>query len=367
MYVALRDLRAARGRFALVGLVIALVALMTTLLSGLAAGLVDDGISGLRRLPLTHLALEPDSGGTFSRSTLTATNLEPWQHVEGVEASPIGVSFVNAKGPDGQTVSLALFGVAENSFLAPRPDARQALAGGPGLVLSHELAAQGLHVGDELTVAGSETRLPVLGFTYTGSYGHVDIAFTQLATWQQVFYGGEAHGRFSAVALRTTGGSDQVTSALARANRAAGTETLTKTEAYAGSPGYVGETQTMNLIRGFLLVISALVVGSFFTVWTVQRTRQIALLKALGASTSYVLRDALGQMAVVLVVATSVGAGLAGLGGLAIQGSDVPFRLQLVPVLGAVALLVVLGLGGCLVAVRRITRVDPAGALRLVD
>ena len=45
---AIRDLKAATGRFTLVGVVIALVALMGVLLSGLATGLVDDGISGLR-------------------------------------------------------------------------------------------------------------------------------------------------------------------------------------------------------------------------------------------------------------------------------------------------------------------------------
>ena len=84
MYVALRDLQAARGRFALVGLVIALVALMTTLLTGLAAGLVDDGVSGLRQLPMTQLAMEPSSGGTFSRSVLKEENLQPWQRVEGL-------------------------------------------------------------------------------------------------------------------------------------------------------------------------------------------------------------------------------------------------------------------------------------------
>ncbi|RNL60401.1 ABC transporter permease [Nocardioides marmoriginsengisoli] len=367
MYVALRDLRAARGRFALVGLVIALVAFMTTLLTGLAAGLVDDGISGLRQLPLTQLAMEPSSGGTFSRSVLTEENLAPWRAVDGVEASPIGVSFANAKDPRGKTVSIALLGVDEGSFLATRPEARDALAGPPGLVLSHELKEEGIEVGDELVVAGSDIRLPVLGFTYAGSYGHVDIAFTQLTTWQQVFYGDSARGRFSAVALRNEGGEEVPAATVARVDRAAGTETLTKTEAYAGSPGYSGETQTMSLIRGFLLVISALVVGAFFTVWTVQRTRQIALLKAIGASTSYVVRDALGQMAVVLVAATATGAALAWLLGLAISGTDVPFRLELMPVLGAVSLLFTLGLAGCLAAVRRITRVDPAGALRQVD
>jgi putative ABC transport system permease protein len=364
MYVALRDLRAARGRFALVGVVIALVALMTTLLSGLASGLVDDGISGLRQLPLTHLAMEPGSGGTFSRSVLTEKNLQPWENLSGVEASPVGVSFANAKDPEGQTVSLALFGVAENSFLAPRPEARAALSGPPGLVLSHDLEAAGIEVGDELTVAGSDVRLPVLGFTYTGSYGHVDIAFTQLATWQQLFYGDSARGRFSAIALHVPADAQ---GGLSGADRAAGTETLTKTAAYAGSPGYSGETQTMTLIRGFLLAISALIVGAFFTVWTIQRTRPIALLKALGASTAYVVRDSLGQMALVLVAATTLGAGLAALLGLAVERTDVPFRLGLGPVLGAIGLLIAVGLVGCLVAVRRITRVDPAGALRQVD
>ncbi|MBO9522376.1 MAG: FtsX-like permease family protein [Nocardioidaceae bacterium] len=362
MYVAIRDLRAARGRFALVGVVIALIALLSTLLSGLAAGLVDDGISGLRRMPLTHLAMEPDSGGTFSRSTLTLQNLTPWQNLPEVEASPLGVSFANAKRENGKTVSIALFGVPQDSFLATRKAAREALAGPDGLVLSSELRDEGIRVGDELTIAGSDIKLPVLGFTYTGSYGHVDIAFTQLNTWQHLYFGSDARGRVSAVALKV-----HDPSVLESMDATTGTETLTKEAAYAGSPGYTGETQTMNLIRGFLLVISALVVGAFFVVWTVQRTRQIALLKALGASTSYVVRDALGQMTIVLLAATAVGAGLGWLGGLAIQGGAVPFRLQAGPVLLAMALLVVLGLGGCLAAVRRITRVDPAGALRLVD
>jgi len=365
MYVALRDLRAARGRFALVGIVIGLVALMTTLLTGLAAGLVDDGISGLRQLPLTHLAFEPNANGTFSRSVLTDKNLAPWQDVSGVEASPIGVSFANAKDANGKTASIALFGVDRNSFLGNRPDARRALDGPPGLVLSDELRSSGIKVGDMLTIAGSEVKLPVLGFTYAGSYGHVDIAITQLATWQRLFYGDNAHGRFSAVALHVDDGvSDSTLSKVAKASE---TDVLTKKAAYAGSPGYSGETQTMTMIRGFLLVISALIVGAFFTVWTIQRRRQIALLKALGASTGYVVRDALGQMAIVLLAATAIGSGLAVALGAAISGTAVPFRLEAGPVLGAVSLLVVIGLLGCLAAVRRITSVDPAGALRQVD
>lgn len=357
MFLALRDLRVAKGRFALVGVVIGLLALMATLLSGLANGLVDDGISGLRRLPLTHLAFQPNADSSFSRSTLKPENLAPWENVDGVEASPIGMSFVNARRANASTIDVALFGVEPDSFLVPDEQARQALAGPPGIVLAHEFEGEGIKVGDVLTVVGLDQQLPVLGFTYAGSYGHVGIGFTALTEWQTILYGDNARDRFSAIAIRAN--SDAPVSKLATESD---TTVQTKTGAYQGSPGYAGETQTMSLIRTFLVVISALVVGAFFTVWTVQRTRQIGLLKAMGASTGYVIRDALGQIAIVLVIATALGVA-AGIALGQFVGDTVPFRLSAGSILTSAALLVGLGLVGCLVAIRRITGVDPAVAL----
>ncbi len=361
MFLAWRDLRVARGRFVLVGVVISLVALLTTLLSGLASGLVDDGISGLRGLPLTDLALQPGAQHSFSRSSLTPTNLQPWTDAAGadgssLEVAPLGVSFFNARTSDGNTVDFALFGTPPDSFLAPDDRARAALAGPPGLVLSEELRKDGLKEGDELTVVGPDVTLPILGFTYGGSYGHVDLAFSSLEVWQNLVYGPSANGRFSAIAIRSD--DPTVIDSFDQIDAAADTATETKDAAYAGSPGYAAETATMSLITGFLLLISALIVGAFFTVWTIQRTRQIGLLKALGASNIYVLRDALGQLAVVLVAATGVGVAVAvGLGQLV--GSGVPFSLQAGPVLTSAGTLVVLGMIGSLVAIRRVTSVDP--------
>jgi putative ABC transport system permease protein len=361
MYVAWRDLWVARGRFALVGVVIGLVSLMTTLLSGLADGLVDDGISGLRRLPVTDLVFQQGAKSTFSRSTLTPRDLATWQGREGVAASALGVSFVNAKREHGPTLDVALFGVPADSFLLSRPEARAALSGPPGIVLSDEFATTGIKVGDVLTIVGVDRPLPVLGFTYAGSYGHVAIGFTRLDTWQDLLFSGNANGRFSAIALRGA------RSAVDAVPAPEGTQVVTKDEAYAGSPGYTGETSTMTMIRAFLLLISALIVGSFFTVWTMQRSRQIALLKALGASGTYVVRDAIGQMGVVLVVAAGAG-GLAGAGlGALIERTEVPFRLDATSVLEALALLILLGVAGCVAGVRRVTSVDPAGALRSAD
>lgn len=360
MFFALRDLRRSWRRFVLVGTVVALVAVLSTALTALADGLVQDGTSGLRGLPMTHLAFEPNSKAVFSRSTLQQPALDTWQQTPGVKSSPLGVSFVNAAPVQagGTSLDLALFGVPADSFLVERDDARAALAGPPGLVLSSELEAKGVAIGDQYRLAGSDLVLPVLGFTYAGSYGHVPIGFTSLSTWQSVAYGTDPHGRFSAIALDVPAHTD-----IAAVDAAAGTETITKQAAYAGSPGYSAETATMTLIRGFLLVISALIVGAFFTVLTVQRTRQIALLKAMGASTGYVLRDGVGQMALIVVGATAAGTVVGTAIVALLQGGSTPVQLNVSSVVSAGVILAVAGLVGSLVPFRRITTVEPIIAL----
>ncbi|MCO5315101.1 MAG: ABC transporter permease [Solirubrobacterales bacterium] len=365
MFLALRELRRSWRRFVLVALVVALVAVLSTVLTGLANGLVTDNISGLRALPLTHLAFSPGSDATFSRSTLGPKALHSWQQEAGVEASPIGVSFVNAASAgDGPSIDLALFGVAPDSFLYREahnaPDREETGAGRPlhGLVLSHELQEEGVKVGDRYRLGGSGTSLPVIGFTFAGTYGHAPIAYTDLDIWRQSVFGSDAEGRYSAIALQLPSGFD-----IGAADRRAGTDTVSKAEAYQGSPGFTAETTTMTLIRSFLLVISALIVGAFFTILTIQRTRQIGLLKAIGASSAYVLRDGIGQITTVVVIATVAGT-LIGAGIIALLGSGaVPVELAVGGMVRTALLLIVAGVAGSLFAFRRVTRVEPAIAL----
>lgn len=357
MFLAMRDLRRGSRRFLLLGVVVALVALLSTILTGLSTGLVSDGISGLRALPFDHLALQEGSQATFSRSILHPEDLTRLERVEGTEATPIGAGFVNAAAVDGgPSLDLALFGVAPDSFLVTRQDARHALNGQPGLILGRELEQDGVQVGDRYRVGGSELELPVLGFTFAGTYGHAPIAFVSLDTWREIQYGDVNDQRFSAIALRTSRPS-------AISEAAPDLQVLTKSQAYAGSPGFTAETTTMTLIRSFLLVISALVIGAFFTVLTVQRTGQIGLLKAMGASNGYVLRDGIGQMTVLVSVATIVGVATGCMVVGVLSRGAAPVELDVRAMVTVAGLLIAAGVIGSLVAFRRITKVEPAVAL----
>lgn len=356
MFLALRDLRRGGRRFVLLGVVVALIGLLSTVLSALATGLVTDGISGLRALPVDRLAFEAGAEATFSRSTIAPEALDAFAET-GADVSPLGASFANAASTHGgPSLDLALFGVEADSFLVTRDDARAALAGEPGLVLAEELEDEGVEVGDRYTLGASGVELPVLGFTFAGTYGHAPIAFVSLETWQRIQYGDDAEGRFSAVAL--AGGSD-----LDRVGDDLGLDVLTKSQAYAGSPGYTAETATMTMIRGFLLVISAVVIGAFFTVLTLQRTRQIGLLKAMGATNGYITRDSVGQMTILVAAATAVGVAV-GIGVVTLLGrGDAPVELDARAIATVALSLVVAGVLGSLFAVRRITQVEPAIAL----
>ena len=113
---------------------------------------------------------------------------------------------------------------------------------------------------------------------------------------------------------------------------------------------------------GMLFGISALVVGAFFTVWTMQRTGDVAVLKALGASTPSLLKDALGQSLAVLIAGVGGGILLTTGLGLAIAGV-LPFVVSWYTTALPAALLIILGLAGAAFALRSVTKADALTAL----
>lgn len=160
MFLALRELRFARGRFVLMGAVVSLIAVLMVLLSGLSEGLVNDGVSGLKKLPVTSFAFQqhvsPDAA--FTRSLVDPATVETWRGRPGVEeATAFGNALANAKSDRGVDIDLALFGVEPRSWLAPHATNGAELSGEDGILLSETARESGVAVGDVLTIAPAGT------------------------------------------------------------------------------------------------------------------------------------------------------------------------------------------------------------------
>lgn len=348
MFVAIRDLRFAKGRFALMGAVVTLITLLVVLLSGLTAGLGRGNTSAITDLSADHLVFSAPAAGqqlSFTDSSISSRVQAEWAKVPGVEsADPISIAMSRISS-GARTSGVAVFAVTAGSELAPAVAA--------GLVVLTTKAAKALDAvaGDRIELAGR----PVTVAAVTGSdeFSHAPLVWASQADRPA---SGLPAGATSVLALHTT------SSGLAQADQQLGTVTVTPGDSLSAIGSYTSENGSLQLMRLLLFAISALVIGAFFTVWTVQRSGEIAILKAVGAGTGYLLRDALGQALILLLIGTITGTLLAaGIGALA--GSAVPFVLNLSTLLLPAAVMILLGLAGAAVSLRRVTTVDPLTAL----
>ncbi|QNE75177.1 FtsX-like permease family protein [Streptomyces finlayi] len=355
MFVAWRDLGFAKGRFALMGTVIVLITVLVGLLSGLTAGLGKQNVSAITGLPADHLVLSAPADGqklSFADSQVTPGQWNGWAKAPGVTgAQPLGITTTKAAA-GGRTAALSAFGVPAGSSLAPQG----ALIAEGHAVLSETAAKDlGVRTGSPLTLAGR--TLTVAAVAGDASFSHTPIVWTSLADWQQVSPATRNGEHATVIALTTTAGAD-----LSATDKQLATKTLTRDDSLSAIGSYTSENGSLQLMRGFLFAISALVIGAFFTVWTIQRSGDVAVLKALGASTGYLLRDALAQAVVLLVLGTALGTAIAAGVGAAV-GSTVPFVLDAPTVLFPAAVMIALGALGAALSIRRITSVDPLTAL----
>lgn len=345
MFVALRDLRAARGRFLLITLVVTMVALLVTFLSGLTAGLAHQNISAIQALQTDSVVFaDTGSGASFDSSTLGSDQVQIWRAAGGT-VDPIGISRTRATNNGAAATQVALFGVEGTPF-----GNRTATESGQVILSSAAAKDLGAHAGD--TVALGAGNFTVQGVTGDDWYAHTPVVWMTLSDWQTLNPRSGA-----ATILAVSGVSD-----MSAVNSAAHTTTTSSKGSLSAMSSYKAENGSLTLMTAMLFAISALVIGAFFTVWTVQRTPDIATLKALGATTGSLVRDALGQAFVVLLAGVGIGLGGTVLAGLFI-GDAMPFVLTLSTTLFPAAALILLGLLGAAFALRFLATTDPLTAL----
>ncbi|ROP63203.1 putative ABC transport system permease protein [Curtobacterium sp. PhB130] len=361
MFVAWRDLRHARGRFVLIAAVVALITLLVGFLAGLTGGLAAQNVSAVLGLPGSRLVLQQPSSGqpSFSESTVNADTVAAWRATGGVDGVvPIGIVQGRAQGVEtssaatGTPVGVALFGLPHDaprsavSDLAPARDDQVGLSAGAAEDL-------GVSAGGHVTITGSTYRVASVGVD--AWYSHTPVVAMTPNAW--------------AAADQRLGGDGEATVLAVRGDPdwdAAADRTHTAADAPLLSLGaletFKSEVGSLALMIAMLFGVSALVVGAFFTVWTMQRAGDVAVLKALGASTGSLVRDALGQALVVLV--TGIGVGMLAVVGLgALAGGALPFLLSPLTTLVPALAMAVLGLAGAAVALRTVTATDPLTAL----
>lgn len=362
VFVGWRDALFAKGRFVLIGATVTLMTLLLVMLTGLTAGLGQQNTDALNKMGADHFVFaptEPTDRASFTDSTITSSITDSYAGAEGTNtATPIGIS--TGRASKQGAASLTVLATPEGSDLLHQAvPLLQGQAPSDGHIalpsdIAEEIKAQ---PGDTIDFSG--TTLTVSGITGPTYYSHTSAGWVTTSTWQTITHHRITEGPDAVVGtvLALTGTSTPTDLA-----PATGTTITNLAGAYQALPAYSSENRSLTMMQGFLYAISALVIISFLTIWTIQRTRDIAVMRALGASRSFIARDALAQAALILALGTATGA-LTGWGLGALAATSVPFNLTPLTVLGPSTGVWLIGMGGALIALRRATSVDPLLAL----
>lgn len=393
MFLALRDIVSARGRFSLISFVVGLITVLLVMLTGLTGGLAKHNTSALEALAPERYVFTSD-GPSFQESQVTTSDVQEWQELVDDDSQVIPLGTAQTRLEAGSAMGVAVLGLpagtkvpapvvsgagaagteiagvtaagaapeADSAASQEQQEAQEAVVAEDGIVVSHEIVAEaGVQPGETVEIGGVEQ--PVSAVVADEHYSHQPVVWASTQVWQQI---SRAHddvvGTVLAVdtrdrhagALRDTEWQD--------AENQTGDSAATVEESFSGLAAYQSEQASLQLIQVLLYAISALVTVAFLSVWTIQRSRDLSVLRALGASPGYVWKDALGQAAVVVGIGVVLGAGVGWAAGVWAGGS-VPFDLQWTTIVVPAVGIWVLGMCGALVATRRVKKIDPASAL----
>ena len=345
--ITLQDLRFRARQFVIAVIGAGLVFAMTLLLAGLAAGFKVEVNQTVDGMGAQSWVLASGSVGRIAAlSPVPESALSVVGNSAGVtKAEPLIVVPQAAQIVGHPAESLNLIGYQPGQSL-----------GGPGEAVSgHPVLASGQAVVDARLKLGVGSRFTVSGLSFQvvgvvtdrTLLGGVPNAYITIGDAQDVIYGGRP--LIGAVLITGTPRS-----------LPAGYQLFSNAQIESASLAQLSSAvSSISNSRAFMWVIAALIVAALVYVTALERTRDFAVLKAVGASTRLLFAGLAAQAVIVALAAAVIAAVLSNfMTGIFAQPVDIPGSAFIILPLSAL----VVGLLASLAALRRAASVDPAAA-----
>jgi ABC-type antimicrobial peptide transport system permease subunit len=304
-----------------------------------------------------------------SSAVMPAKVADEIRDIDGVrDAAPLLRGFVTAANPDASlpAVTLLVMGYrAPGGLGGPLRLARGRHVSSAGEVVIDRAAAYRLHVdvGDALTLNGR--AMNVVGVSANTNLMATQFAFVDATDAERL---GGLVDRASFVAVRLHPGADGGAVRRAIEHRFVGVDVYDRETFVANNVAEVGAgfRPMQILVSAIGLTAAAMLVALLVQGTVDDRKRDIAVLFALGASTSSIARAVVSRTIVLVVMGTMFGAiGARGLGA-AVDAwlPTVPMAMRLSDVLFATVMIAAAALMACAVPLFRLRRIDPVEAFR---
>lgn len=358
MFLALRELKHAKLRYFLIGLIMVLIAWLVLFVTGLANGLANDNGAAISSNQATYYVLQKDSDNRLTRSNLTRTETdEITQQVGKSDSTNLGVQMGTVTPPvKDKKTDITYFGIDKNSFMKPEITEGIAPQTKNEVIADISLKESGYKLKSEIKDSATGNVFQITAFTKNNTFSHSPVIFVGWDAWELIHQTNQAaQGEYTAVALN-------VSESKAESLSLGKLELASSKEVLQGIPGYSEEQGSLLMMIAFLFVIAAFVLAAFFYVITIQKINQFGVLKAVGARTAYLGRSIVSQVVFLSVVSLLIGNGLT-FGLAAILPASMPFTLSPLLAIGCSVLFLAVAVAGSMLSLYRVAKVDALEAI----
>ena len=342
MGLALKEMKRNKGRFLIVGSIVFLISFLTFMISGLANGLPQDNAALIKNMPKGHFYMMKDAEGTQNLSRIPEETIDQVlkKNKDAVTMS-IQMGFLNDQDDKQHGVA---FVTTSTSDLFPEVKTGE-------VVVDESLKEEGLKIGDSLTNNQFEGELIVKGFVEGEKYSHAPAAFIsqqdyghmyRIRTQQTIFNPGE------------------------QIDVPKDLEAFTAKDLLQGIASYKAEQMSLNMIVGFLIVISGMLFAIFFYMMNVQKMGIYGILKAIGLKTIKLFQIIWVQMIVVTFIALIISIALSQVFS-SLAPSGMPFHLPIDVTIQLASIFFVIGFIGATISGMQIKQIEPLQAIQKGD
>ena len=357
MFLAINEIKDAKLRYSLIVGLLTLVSYLMFFLSGLAFGLIDQNRSSIDQWKADTVLLSSEANKTIGLSnlklsdkeSLSADNVEPFSQM-------VTVAMTEKNSNEAVKQKVSIFGVNNGSFLIPPVIQGRTFEAKNEVVIEKSLSEkEGYSIGDTIKTANSDTELKIVGYTEKSRFNVAPVIYMNINDFQVLKYGDKKSIDNPIIDAFVVKGQlqDYDSSVFQK---------VSVKDFINELPGYSAQILTFGLMIGFLIVISAIIIGIFMYVLTIQKTPIFGIMKAQGISNRIIGTSVLSQTFLLSLVGSILG--LVGTWATSlILPSAVPFLGNGLYYSIISVSLIIFSLVGTLFSVLAIRKIDPLKAI----
>ncbi|MCM1273717.1 MAG: ABC transporter permease [Clostridium sp.] len=355
MKLAWKELVYNKKKYILIELIIILLVFMVLFLSGLVEGLGRAVASGIEDMDADYFLLSDSAEGLITVSDLDMDVYAWAKEQTDAELAILDIQrMYMTKAGETEKLNITYFAVESGSFLEPNVEEGTQLGEADGknpIILDDDYKMEGIEIGDIVADSSTGMEFTVIGFAKDQMYGHTSIGFITTDTYNELrtLLNPLYEQTFHAIVIKGTDIENI---------QIEGTEVISKAEIVKNIPSYTAEHMTITMVIWVLVIVTAVVIGVFYYILTIQKQKQFGVMKAIGVEMKSLAGMVAGQVCIIAVFGAVIAAVLT-YGMAAVLPQTMPFYLKNENVCILLVVFVLISIASSLASMRNIAKVDP--------